>query len=151
MAEEKQGKVVAENPTGGEKPALEPIYKGIEKIFNKAERERRREHAEEVLSKLVRKKIEPLMGDGFVDYDEFYDDFQLLIEWWDYDDEGRFGWAGTLQYFIKYFDFKTGKYYSDKQLAHEVNEIVADLHRRLKEREEWAEELEKRLEEADEQ
>ena len=145
MVEEKQGKVVAENRTGGEKPVKEI---DIEKIFERAEHGRHQQHAEEVLEELVGRKIRPLMGDGFVDYDEYYDDFPLLVEWWDYDEEGRFGWAGTLQYFIKYC--QNGNYYSDKELAHEVNEIRKDLVRRIKEREQWGKEIARRLE-ADEQ
>jgi len=148
VTEDKEKGETGINPPGAGVNAPKMI--DIEKIFDRAEHARHREHAEEVLSELVRKEIEPLMGDGFVDYSEEYDDFPLLVEWWDYDEEGRFGWAGTLQYFLKYFDFKTGKYYSDKELAHEVNEIRKDLVWRMKERDEWAKELEKRLE-ADEQ
>jgi hypothetical protein len=146
--EEKEGEKVATGyPAGGEKPASKEIYQGIEKIFERAEHARHKEHAEEFLDKLVREEIYPLMGDGFVDYDEYYDDFQLLVEWWDYDEEGRFGWRGTLQYFIHYH--KDGKYLNDDELAREVKKIRKDLLRRIKEREQWAKEVEKRLEDSE--
>jgi len=133
----------------GVNATLKPTYQGIEALFERAEHARHKEHAEELLEKLVGRKIRPLMGDGFVDYDEGYDDFSLFVEWWDYNDRGEFVWAGTLQYFLKYY-YPDGRYLSDKELSHQINEVRKDLLRREKEREEWAKELEKRLEEGEE-
>ena len=130
---------------GGEKLVKEI---DITPIFERAEQERHREYAEELLEKLVARKIRPLMGDGFLNYDEYYDDFQLLVEWWDYDEEGRFGWDGTLQYFLKYY-YPDGRYLSDKELSHQINEVRKDLLARMKEREEWGKEVARRLEESE--
>ena len=119
-------------------------YEGIEKIFNQAEHARHREHAEAFLDKLVQKEIVPLEGDGFLQYDEGYDDFELLLEWWDYDPDGTYSWQGTLQYFIHYY--KDGKYLTDDELKREVKKIRKDILRKEKEREEYGKELEKLLE-----
>ena len=119
-------------------------YEGIQKIFLRAEHGRHQQHAEEVLSELVRKEIVPLEGDGFLDYDQYYDDFKLLLEWWDYDRDGTYSWQGTLQYFIHYY--KDGKYLTDDELTREVKKIRKDILRKEKEREEWGKELEKLLE-----
>ena len=124
------------------------IFEGIKKIFERAEHSRHREHAEEFLDKLVREKIQPLEGDGFLQYDETYDDFVLMLEWWDYDPDGLYSWQGTLEYFLKYY-YKNGKYYSDDELAAQIDEILADLLRKEKEREEWGKEVARRLEESE--
>jgi len=150
MSEEKgQGDKVV-YPAGGEKPALKPTYQGIQKIFLGAEHERHREHAEEVLSKLILKEIYPLEGDGFLDYAQDYDDFSLLIEWWDFNDRGEFIWDGTLQYFLKYYD-ANGRYLTDNELSHQINEVRKDLLARMKEREQWGKEVQKRLKQMEEE
>jgi hypothetical protein len=148
VAEGEKGAGTGVNPSAGVN-ALKTTYQGIQKIFEHAEHERHRDHAEEVLSELVRKEIQPLEGDGFLDYAEDYDDFTLLLEWWDYDDDGTYSCQGTLQYFLKYYDYKTGKYYSDDELGAQVEKVRKDILRREKEREEWGKEIQKRMEEAE--
>jgi len=144
---EKERKGVMDYPASGEKDALKEI--DITPIFERAEHARHEEHAFELLDKLVRERIQPLENDGFLNYDEFYDDFVLMIEWWDYDPDGTYSWQGTLEYFLRY-TAKDGRPLTDDELAAEVEEVRKDLLRREKEREEWGKELEKRLE-ADEQ
>jgi len=117
-------------------------YEGIEKIFLRAEHARHKEHAEEVLSELVRREIQPLLGDGFLDYSQEYDDFPLYVEWYDFDQDGEFVWAGTLQYFIHYIA-QDGRVLTDQELAHEIEEIRKDLLARMKELEERGKEVEK--------
>jgi len=105
-------------------------FEGIKQIFEQAEFERKRDNAEEKLLELVHEKIDPVMAFG-LDYDEFYDDFVLEGEWYDWD-QGDYRWVGNLQYFIKYRN--KGGYLSDEELVAQVDAILEDLNRRIAER-----------------
>jgi len=142
MAESGEEQKEGENTQlAGVNASVKPTFEGIEKMFERAEHARHKEHAEEFLEKLVEEKIQPILGDGFLDYSEEYDDFPLSVEWYDFDQDGEFVFAGTLQYILKYHE--KGKYLTDDELAHEVEEIREDLLARMKELEERGKEVEK--------
>jgi len=132
MAEkEGQEKEQVDTQVTGVNVTSESTFNGIEKIFERAEFERRRDNAEEKLLELVHEKIDPIMTFG-LDYDEFYDDFVLEGEWYDWDQD-EFTWVGNLQYFVKYRDAQ-GNYFSDEKLEEQVDAILEDLKRRIAER-----------------
>jgi hypothetical protein len=136
----KEGEKVATGyPAGGEKPAFKEIYQGIEKIFERAEYERHEEHAEELLARLIDKKLLPLESGTWFKYDEAYGDLELFVPWWDYD-EGAPREVGTLSAVVRFVSH--GKFLSDEEIERQVDEIRKDLQQKVREREERGKEIE---------
>jgi len=138
--QEKEGKkkVVTGYPASGEKDALKEI--DITPIFERAEYARHEENAEELLARLIDKKLLPLESGTWFKYDEAYGDFQVLVPWWDYD-EGAPREVGTLSAVVRFVD-RNGKFLSDEEIERQVEEIRKDLEKKIQEREERAKELE---------
>jgi len=135
-------KMTGEEKEGEKEKGVNPSASGVndaQEIFNGAENARHREHAEELLAKLIDEKLLPLESNTWFKFDEAYGDFQILVPWWDYD-EGAAREVGTLSAVVRFVD-RNGKFLSGQEIERQVEEIRKDLQQKIREREERAKEV----------
>jgi len=109
----------------------------IERLFNMAQanvaKQKTKEEITEFLNKLADEKLYPLEHKTELQYNEYYD-YEVLIPWFTYNENGYYVQAGTLSYVIHIN--KNGRVLTDKEIKKQVEDVKKDYLSRVKEREE---------------
>jgi len=149
MAEKKEGQEekgagTGVNPASGEKGAFSPKPIDLERLFfgvqSNLAKEKSKKEITEFLSKLADEKLYPLDANAGLQYNEYYDDFEVLIPWFTYDENGYYVQAGTLSYVIHIN--KNGCILSNEEVKKQIEDVKKDYLNKVKEREERQQEVE---------
>ena len=116
----------------------------IERLFNSAQanvaKQKTKEEVTEFLSKLADEKLYPIKRNTGLQYNEYYDDYEVLIPWFTYDENGYYVQAGTLSYIIHIN--KNGRVLSYKEIKKQIEDVKKDYLNKVKKREERQQEVE---------
>jgi len=114
----------------------------IERLFNIAQanvaKQKTKEEVTEFLNKLADEKLYPLEHKE-PQYNECYG-YEVLIPWFQYDENGYYVPAGTLNYTVHII--KKNHVLSDKEIKKQINDVEKDYLTKIKEREEKQREVE---------
>jgi len=114
----------------------------IERLFNIAQanvaKQKTREEVTEFLNKLADEKLYPLEHKE-LQYNEYYD-YEVLIPWFTYNENGYYVQAGTLSYIIHIN--KNGRVANYKEIKKQIEDVKKDYLNKVKEREERQQEVE---------
>ena len=148
MAEKKErqrekGAGTGVNPASGEEGAFSPKPIDLERLFfgvqSNLVKEKSKKEITEFLSKLADEKLYPLDANAGLQYNECYG-YEVLIPWFQYDENGYYVPAGTLNYTVHII--KKNHVLSDKEIKKQINDVEKDYLTKIKEREEKQREVE---------
>ena len=115
----------------------------IERLFNIAQanvaKQKTKEEVTQFLNKLADEKLYPIKRNTELQYNECYG-YEVLIPWFEYDENGYYVPAGTLSYVIHIN--KNGHVLTDKEIKKQIEDVKKDYLSRVKEREEMQQEVE---------
>jgi len=115
----------------------------IERLFNSAQanvaKQKIKEEVTEFLSKLADEKLYPIKRNTGLKYNEYYD-YEVLIPWFTYNENGYYVKAGTLSYIIHIN--KNGRVANYKEIKKQIEDVKKDYLNKVNEREERQQEVE---------